>query len=59
MAALPDKTDLKALLKRTVFEGDEHIDADLLCAYAADAYKALQGQETAALLAGEARWPAL
>jgi cytochrome b pre-mRNA-processing protein 3 len=58
LAALPQTAELQALLARTVFEDLEEADAGPLCAYAAAAFQALQGQDLAKLVAGEAAWPA-
>ena len=56
LAALPDTAELRALLARTIYEGDEHAAARLT-AYAAQAHATLAATPLADLLAGNPSWP--
>lgn len=56
--ALPDQTPLRALIARTVLDGAARSDPAALAAYVALCRAALADCETAALVAGAARWPA-
>jgi cytochrome b pre-mRNA-processing protein 3 len=58
LAALPDRTELEALLRRTVFGGAERADAARLADYVLRAEAALAAAPTERVLAGEIDWPA-
>ena len=55
-AALPDTGELRSLIARTTYEGDEAAAAPLT-AYAAQANAGLAGQPIRELLKGRAAWP--
>jgi cytochrome b pre-mRNA-processing protein 3 len=55
-AALPDPSQLEALLRRTVFAGSTDADAADLTAYATDCRQGLAAQDVAALLSGFPQW---
>lgn len=56
LGALPDTGELRALIARTTFGGDETAAARL-SAYAAEAHGRLAATALATLLSGEAVWP--
>lgn len=58
LAALPDRAELEALLRRTVFGGAATADAARLADYVLRAEAALAGAPTERVLAGEIDWPA-
>ena len=58
LAAMPDRSSLKALLQRTVLPGAGNAEASALASYVDTAVATLQGQPVDELLRGEARWPA-
>jgi cytochrome b pre-mRNA-processing protein 3 len=57
MSALPDRSELEALLRRTVFDDAEPADARRLADYVLRAEAALATTPTERLLAGEIDWP--
>jgi cytochrome b pre-mRNA-processing protein 3 len=59
LAALPDRTELEALIRRTVFGGAEAGDPTPLATYVIAARAALDSEASERLLAGEIDWPAV
>jgi cytochrome b pre-mRNA-processing protein 3 len=57
VAALPDRAELVALLRRTIFGGDDSKDADPLADYVLGVRRALADQSLQALRAGQLAWP--
>ena len=55
--SLPDQTQLRALIARTVLDGAVDADPTALAAYVALCRVALADCEAASLVAGAARWP--
>jgi cytochrome b pre-mRNA-processing protein 3 len=59
LAALPDRAELEALIRRTVLGGADAADPAPLASYVAAAHAALDAQAGERLLAGEIDWPEL
>jgi cytochrome b pre-mRNA-processing protein 3 len=54
--ALPDQTDLRALIARSILQSCEHADPGGLTAYTVDCRTALAGCSTSDLLSGQTEW---
>lgn len=59
LSALPDMSDLQAMLERTVYEGVDNGGAPRLAAYVVQQREALRAQPVEKLYAGEVEWAPL
>ena len=59
LARLPDRTELEALIRRTVFGGAEAPDPAPFASYVIEARDALGAEASERLLAGDIDWPPL